>query len=67
MTVTLSLKETPELPLEADSITPTHFAGKTIQEMTLYLVFIKLRRFMLQHKKQFVWQFSFSVTNAKIT
>jgi formylmethanofuran dehydrogenase subunit C len=29
MTVTLSLRETPELPLEADSITPTHFAGKT--------------------------------------
>ena len=28
MTVTLSLRETPELPLEADSITPTHFAGK---------------------------------------
>ena len=33
MTVTVTLRETPELPLEADSITPTHFAGKTAQEI----------------------------------
>ena len=33
MTVTVSLRETPELPLEADSITPTHFAGKTVKEI----------------------------------
>ena len=33
MTVTVSLRETPEIPLEADSITPTHFAGKTAKEI----------------------------------
>ena len=33
MTVTVSLREIPDLPLEADSITPTHFAGKTIKEI----------------------------------
>jgi len=33
MTVILSLKEAPELPLEADTITPTHFAGKSVKEI----------------------------------
>ncbi|MFX1482266.1 MAG: formylmethanofuran dehydrogenase subunit C [Promethearchaeota archaeon] len=33
MTVTLSLRKTPELPLEADSITPTNFAGKPVKEI----------------------------------
>ncbi len=33
MTVILSLKEAPEIPLEADTITPTHFAGKGVKDI----------------------------------
>jgi formylmethanofuran dehydrogenase subunit C len=33
MTVILSLREAPDIPLEADTITPTHFAGKSVKEI----------------------------------
>ena len=33
MTVILSLREVPDIPLEADTITPTHFAGKGVKEI----------------------------------
>ena len=33
MTVILSLREVPDLPLEADTITPTHFAGKSVKDI----------------------------------
>jgi formylmethanofuran dehydrogenase subunit C len=33
MTVILSLREAPDIPLEADTITPTHFAGKSAKEI----------------------------------
>ena len=33
MTVILSLREAPDIPLEADTITPTHFAGKSVKDI----------------------------------
>lgn len=33
MTVILSLRKVPDIPLEADTITPTHFAGKSVKEI----------------------------------
>ena len=33
MTVILSLRKAPEIPIEADTITPTHFAGKGVREI----------------------------------
>jgi formylmethanofuran dehydrogenase subunit C len=33
MTVILSLKEAPDIPIEADTITPSHFAGKGVKEI----------------------------------
>jgi len=33
MTVILSLREVPDLPLEADTITPTHFAAKSVKDI----------------------------------
>jgi formylmethanofuran dehydrogenase subunit C len=33
MTVILSLRKNPDIPLEADTITPTHFAGKNMKEI----------------------------------
>jgi len=33
MTVILSLRKAPDIPLEADTITPTHFAGKGVKEI----------------------------------
>ena len=33
MTVHLKLTTTPDIPIEADTITPTHFAGKTVSEI----------------------------------
>ncbi|MGD9394860.1 MAG: formylmethanofuran dehydrogenase subunit C [Candidatus Thorarchaeota archaeon] len=38
MTVILSLREAPDIPLEADTITPTHFAGKSAKEIGEILV-----------------------------
>jgi formylmethanofuran dehydrogenase subunit C len=36
--VILSLREAPDIPLEADTITPTHFAGKSAKEIGEILV-----------------------------
>jgi formylmethanofuran dehydrogenase subunit C len=33
MTVILSLREAPDIPLEAETITPSHFAGKSVTEI----------------------------------
>jgi formylmethanofuran dehydrogenase subunit C len=33
MTVILSLRKAPDVPLEAETMTPTHFAGKTVKEI----------------------------------
>ncbi len=33
MTVILSLRKAPDIPLEADTVTPTHFAGKGVKEI----------------------------------
>ena len=33
MTVKLSLRKAPDIPLEADTITPPHFAGKSVREI----------------------------------
>ncbi|MFW9807251.1 MAG: formylmethanofuran dehydrogenase subunit C [Candidatus Thorarchaeota archaeon] len=33
MTVILSLRKVPNIPLEADTITPTHFAGKSVKDI----------------------------------